>query len=446
MNKVLIKNGLLVNEGTSFYADILIEGERIRRIAPEISAVGAQIIDASGQWVIPGIIDDQVHFRDPGMPHKADIRTESIAAAAGGVTSFMDMPNTKPATLTQDLLEQKFLIGAQKSVINYSFFMGVSNDNADEVLRTDARKVCGVKIFMGSSTGNMLVDDRKTLERIFAESPLLIATHCEDEATIRRKLEQHKKQFGTDIPFDLHPLIRTEEACYISSSLAVELAKKHDARLHILHISTEEETELFDHSLPIREKRITAEVCVHHLFFDRRDYIEKGSTIKCNPAIKEARHKHALMKALLEDKLDIIATDHAPHTIEEKSGDYLHAPSGLPLVQHGLNLMLDFYHKGQISKERIVEKMCHAPAECFRIIDRGYLREGYFADIAILWPDRSWEVTPSNILYKCGWSPLKGMRFKGQVNTTLVNGHIVYDNGCIRTTDVGLPLRFEAQR
>ncbi len=446
MKRTLFKGGLLINEGKSFHSDMLIEGDRILKIAPDIADHRADIVDAEGLWIIPGIIDDQVHFRDPGMPHKADIRTESMAAAAGGITSFMDMPNTRPATLTQELLEVKYSLGAQKSVVNYSFFMGVSNDNAGEVLQTDPEQVCGVKIFMGSSTGNMLVDDRQTLEKIFRESPLLIATHCEDEATIRDNLAKYKVEYGDAIPFEMHPLIRNEAACYKSSSMAVSLAKEYDTRLHILHISTEEELELFDNSKSLREKRITSEVCVHHLYFDSDAYPSMGSKIKCNPAIKAPRHRKALFEALLDDRLDIIATDHAPHTREEKAGDYLHAPSGLPLVQHSLNVMLDFYKQGKISMERIVQKMCHAPADCFRIRERGYLREGYFADIVLVDPEDNWVVTPDNIRYKCRWSPLEGKSFKGRVTKTYVNGKCVYDRGAIRALDAGQRLLFERER
>ncbi len=443
LKKVVIKGGLVISDGISREADILIKGSRIEYIGSDIPVHNARVIDAEGLWVIPGIIDDQVHFRDPGMPHKADIRTESIAAAVGGVTSFMDMPNTSPPTLTQELLEDKYFLGRKKSVINYSFFMGVSNDNVEEVLRTNPKNVCGVKIFMGSSTGNMLVDDKKTLEKIFSETPMLIATHCEDEATIKENLAKYIAKYGENIPFEFHPSIRDEKACYLSSSMAVEMAKKYGTRLHVLHISTAEELELFDNSVPLKDKRITAEVCVHHLYFDQSDYAELGAKIKCNPAIKAPRHKEALFGALLDDRLDIVATDHAPHTVKEKNQNYLQAPSGLPLVQHSLNVMLEFYQNGKITKERLVEKMCHAPADCFKIKDRGYLREGYYADIAIIDPRIEWQVQKINIRYKCRWSPFDRHLFRGKVRYTLVNGDLVIDNGILQTMHSGGRLEFE---
>jgi dihydroorotase len=425
----LIKGGRMVNEGRIEANDILIRHGRIEKIGKNLEYEGSVEIDATDKYILPGIIDDQVHFREPGLTHKADIGSESVAAVAGGVTSFMEMPKTKPAALTQELLQDKYNIAAAVSPANYSFFMGASNDNVEEVLKTDPSKVCGVKVFMGSSTGNMLVDDESTLRALFSKVPMLIASHCEDEGTVRANTATYIEKYGEHIPMSCHPEIRNVEACYKSSSLGIQLAKEYNTRFHILHISTEEELELFDNSIPLSDKRITSEVCVHHLYYDKNDYAELGSQIKCNPAIKESRHKKALLKALLDDRLDIIATDHAPHTREEKSNSYLKAPSGVPLVQHALNLMLDFYNKGQISLEKIVEKMCHAPAECFRVKERGYLREGYWADIAVLDLASKWMVSKENILYKCGWSPLEGKQVSGKVTHTFVSGHLVWANG-----------------
>ncbi len=442
MDTILIKGGKIINEGKIEAKDILIKNGRIEKIEPIITTKAKLEINAEGKHVIPGIIDDQVHFREPGLTHKSDLYTEPRAAVAGGVTSFMEMPNTTPPTLTQKLLEEKYQIAAKKSLANYSFFMGASNDNIEEVLKTDPTHVCGVKIFMGSSTGNMLVDNRTTLENLFSKVPMLIATHCEDEATIKRNAEIFKAKYGDNVPIDLHPVIRNAEGCLISSKLAIELAKKHQTRLHILHISTKDELRLFRNDIPLEEKKITSEVCVHHLFFNRNDYATKGTLIKCNPAIKESEHQEALFPALLDNRLDIIATDHAPHTWDEKSNTYFKAPSGLPLVQHSLNVMLDFYHKGKISLERIVEKMCHAPTTCFRLKERGFLREGYWADIAIVDIEKEWTVQKENIHYKCGWSPLENHTFKGQVQQTIISGHLAYDKGIFNEAKKGQRLAF----
>ncbi|RME05774.1 MAG: dihydroorotase, partial [Bacteroidetes bacterium] len=412
MSSILLKQANIVNRGAIKTGDILIKDGRIERIDSSIDAQATTELNCEGKYVIPGIIDDQVHFREPGLTHKADLYTEPRAAVAGGVTSFMEMPNTKPPALTQELLEEKYLTASRKSLANYSFFMGASNDNIEEVLKTDEKEVCGIKVFMGSSTGNMLVDDEKTLEAIFSRCPMLIATHCEDEATIRKNMEEARNKYREDVPIGLHPLIRSAEGCYLSSSMAVGLAKKHGTRLHILHISTKDELDLFTNDIPLREKLITAEVCVHHLYFNSKDYERLGTQIKCNPAVKGPEHQEALMPALLDNRLDIVATDHAPHTWEEKQQSYFKAPSGVPLVQHSLNVMLEFYQKGLISLERIVEKMCHAPAECFRVKERGYLDEGYWADLAIVDLEKEWTVEKSNIFYKCGWSPFEGHTFK----------------------------------
>ncbi len=427
MSSILIKDATIVNEGKIWEGDLYIRSGRIEQIDRSIDRPADQIIDAHGFILMPGIIDDQVHFREPGLTHKASIGSESRAAVAGGVTSFMEMPNTKPPALTQMLLGEKYATAAQSSWANYSFYMGASNDNLDEVLRSDPRTVCGVKIFMGSSTGNMLVDDLQILEKLFKGVPMLIATHCEDEDTIRYNLEKLQKTYGTNLNARHHPEIRSAEGCLLSSSMAVKLAKKYDTRLHILHISTADELTLFVNDRPLAEKRITAEVCVHHLYFDADDYYQLGNLIKCNPAIKSAENKMALFDALLDDHLEIITTDHAPHTLDEKNQAYLNAPSGIPLVQHSLNIMLDFYHQGKISLEKIVEKMCHAPAICFQIKERGFIREGYWADLILIDPDQTWTVAKENIYYQCGWSPLEGKQFMGNVVKTLVNGDVVYD-------------------
>lgn len=440
---ILIRNGKIINEGTQQDLDIYIEAGKIQQIAPRIDKNADIEIDASGQWVIPGIIDDQVHFREPGFPDKANIYSESRAAVAGGVTSFMEMPNTKPNAVTQALLADKYEIGRKTSLANYSFYMGATNDNIEEVLKTNPKDVCGLKIFMGASTGNMLVDETATLEHLFSQVPMLIATHCEDEATIRKNMEIYQAKYGEDIPFEAHPLIRNAEGCYISSNLAIGLAKKYDARLHILHISTKDELALFDNQIPLGDKKITSEVCVHHLFFNSDSYKEKGALIKCNPAIKSKEHQQALFPALLDNHLDIIATDHAPHTWAEKQNKYGMAPSGLPLVQHAINVMLHFHQQGKISMERVVEKMCHAPAICFKVEDRGYLREGYWADVTIIDPSKEWQVTKENIRYRCAWSPLEGQPFKGAVTHTIVSGHLAYANGQFDESKMGERLLFD---
>lgn len=440
MSRIIIKNARIINEGKSIEGDLSMNNGIIEQVGGVIDKEGREI-NGEGKYVMPGIIDDQVHFREPGLTHKATIGTESRAAVAGGVTSFMEMPNTKPTATTQERLQDKYDIAERVSPANYSFFMGATNDNLEEVLKTDKYQVCGIKVFMGSSTGNMLVDDRGTLEGIFGKTDLLIATHCEDEETIRKNLAKHIELFGDNIPFKYHPIIRNEEACFLSSSMASELAKKHGTRLHILHISTQDELVLFE-SGPIENKKITSEVCVHHLYFDSEDYNREGSRIKCNPAIKEAHHKVALMEALLNDQLDIIATDHAPHTIQEKNQPYVDAPSGLPLVQHSLNLMMDFVQKGKLSVEKVVEKMCHAPAKCFHVDQRGFLREGYAADVVLYDPNPKWTVKPENVLYKCGWSPLEGVDFIGKVDSTFVNGIEVYGNGKVNDITAGQRMTF----
>ena len=443
-NNILILNATIVNEGKQFESDILIANGKIERLENNLSGLqAATIIDAKGKKVIPGIIDDQVHFREPGLTAKGNIYSESKAAVAGGVTTFMEMPNTVPNALTQELLEDKYEIAARSSLANYSFFMGTSNNNLEEIKRTNPRNVCGVKIFMGSSTGNMLVDDTNTLEDVFKHSPVLIATHCEDEVTVKHNEKVYKEKYGESMPIHFHPEIRSVEACYKSSAMAVALAKQHDTRLHVLHISTAEELVLFENTLPLKDKKITAEVCVHHLYFDRQDYDTLGTLIKWNPAVKEARHKAALLDALLDDRLDIIATDHAPHTWAEKQNTYWKAPSGGPLVQHTLNVMLDLYHQGKITLEKIVEKMSHAPAICFQIADRGFIREGYYADLAVLDLEHPWQVDKSNILYHCGWSPLEGRQFKGKVTHTIVSGHVVYANGVFEESKRGSRILFD---
>ncbi len=442
MNTILIKNGKIVNENKIFEGDIFIKNGKIELIAGNIDKKADKEIDASGKFILPGIIDDQVHFREPGQEYKADIASESMAALSGGVTSFMDMPNNNPPIFTQEALENKYDIAKNSSAINYSFYMGASNDNLDEILKTDTENVCGVKIFMGSSTGNLLVDDEKTLENIFSQSPALIATHCEDESTIINNNKYYFEKYGDDITAEYHPKIRSDKACYLSSSFAVELAKKHNTRLHVLHLTTAMEMPLFRNDIPLANKRITAEVCVHHLYFDDSYYPKLGNKIKCNPAIKSQNDKNTLWQALMDDRLDVIATDHAPHTFEEKNRRYKEAPSGLPLVQHSLNIMLDFYQRNMISLEKIIEKMCHNPAIAFKIKNRGFIREGYWADIVILDPDKVWKVEKDNILYKCKWSPLENKRFKGQVETVLVNGKIALDNGSFKDIKAGKRLEF----
>lgn len=444
MSSILILNGKLINENKIFEADIFIENGFIQKIDKDLQHLNAdEVIDASGQYVLPGLIDDQVHFREPGLTHKAEIYTESRAAVAGGITSFMEMPNTVPNTLTQKLLEDKYQIAAKNSLANYSFFMGASNDNLDEVLKTDPRKVCGVKVFMGSSTGNMLVDNQKTLENIFENSPTLIATHCESEEIIQANTAKAKAKYGEDVPMSEHPIIRSAEACYASSSFAVDLAKKKGARLHILHISTAKELELFRNDIPLREKKITAEACVHHLWFSDQDYAEKGSFIKWNPAVKTASDRDAILKGVIENRIDVIATDHAPHTLAEKENSYFKAPSGGPLVQHSLVALLDLYHQGKISLEKIVEKTSHAVSDLFQIDRRGYLREGYYADIAIVNLNNPWQVSRENVLSKCGWSPFEGHQFKSRVTNTIVSGKRVFSNGEINNIGSGNRLEFD---
>ena len=444
MSRLLLLNGILINQDQRIEADILIENGYISRIDTNLSNQSSdQIIDAQGQYVLPGIIDDQVHFREPGLTHKATIRSEARAAVAGGVTSFMEMPNTVPNALTQKLLADKYAIAAQTSLANYSFFMGASNDNLDEVLRTDPKTVCGIKVFMGSSTGNMLVDNERVLDDLFRQSPMLIATHCEDEATIRANTERYRAEYGDLATAVVHPLIRNEEACLKSSSLAVELARRHNTRLHILHISTADELHLFTNDILLTEKRITSEVCVHHLWFDSNDYATLGNQIKCNPAIKAPHHKKALLAALLDDRLDIIATDHAPHTWAEKQQPYWQAPSGLPLVQHPLLMMLEFVQQGKLSLETVVRKMCHAPAGCFQINRRGYVREGYWADLVLVDMNQPTTVSKQNILYQCGWSPLEGHTFGAAVTHTIVSGKLVYQNGEFLTEQPGKRMLFD---
>ena len=443
MNSILILNATIVNEDAVYEGDVLIRGDRIEAVGKDLQHKNARkVIDAKGLLLLPGIIDDQVHFREPGLTHKEDIYHGSRAAVAGGITSFMEMPNTVPNAVTQELLQQKYDIAAQKSLANYSFYMGATNDNVEEVLKTDKSKVCGVKVFMGSSTGNMLVDDPVTLENLFSKVDMLIATHCEDEETIRKNSRLFREEYGENVPFVMHPEIRSREACYLSSSMAVRLAKKHRARLHILHLSTKDELVLFDNSIPLKDKHITAEVCVHHLWFDDSDYAEKGAFIKWNPAVKTAADREALLEGLLHDKLDVVATDHAPHTLEEKQNTYFKAPSGGPLVQHSLVAMMEFYKTGKISLEKIVEKMCHNPAILFGVEDRGFIREGYFADLTLVDLDSPWVVDKDNILYKCGWSPFAGETFSSRVTHTIVSGHPVYEEGKFDESGRGVRLTF----
>jgi dihydroorotase len=429
MSSIIIKSATIVNEGRTFFGDVFIKNGLIEQIGSSLNIAAEKVINAEGLHLFPGCIDDQVHFREPGLTHKANIFTESRAAVAGGITSFMEMPNTVPNALTQQLLEDKYQIARQTSAGNYSFFMGAGNDNLDEVLKTDPKTVCGIKVFMGSSTGDMLVDNEKTLEGIFTNAPMLVATHCEDEATIRANSAEFKVQYGDNLTPEMHPLIRNAEACYISSSLAVGLAKKYNTRLHILHISTAIETSLFDNSIPLQKKRITSEACIHHLWFSDSDYAKKGNWIKWNPAIKTAADRDEIFKAVLDDRIDVIATDHAPHTIEEKSQSYSKAPSGGPLVQHALIAVLEFYKQGKISLEKIVEKMAHNPAICFQIEKRGFIREGYWADLVLVDLNKRQTVSKSNLLYKCGWSPFEGQTFGSTVVSTIVSGNLVYENG-----------------
>ncbi|MGC6430618.1 MAG: dihydroorotase [Jejuia sp.] len=428
--RTLIKNAKIVNEGTIFSGDILIEGEFIKQVDTSISAKWAdvKIIDAEGKYLLPGAIDDQVHFREPGLTHKANIATESKAAIAGGITSFIEMPNTNPQTTTVEKLEEKFEMAAKTSSANYSFMFGGTNDNLDEILKVDENAVAGLKLFLGSSTGNMLVDDPKVLEKIFKSTNMVISVHCEDEGTIKSNLQEHIDKYGDDIPIEKHPIIRSEEACYLSSSTAIKLAEKTGARLHVFHLSTGKETNLFTNKIPLKEKKITAEVCIHHLWFSDEDYKKKGTLIKWNPAVKTASDRSQLWEALLDDRIDVIATDHAPHTMEEKKNVYTKAPSGGPLVQHALPAMLEMYHKGKIGIEKIVEKMCHNPAILFQVDRRGYIKEGFYADLVLVDLNNPWTVKKDNILYKCGWSPFEGSTFKSRITHTILNGSLVYEN------------------
>jgi len=443
--KFIIKQARIVNEGHQFTGDVYVRAGIIEKVSEGEnlpSEKGWEIIAAEGLWLLPGVIDDHVHFREPGLEYKADIFTESRAAVAGGVTSFMEMPNTNPPALTRELLEEKYALAAQKSLANYSFYIGASNDNLKEVLKTDPTQVCGVKVFMGSSTGNILMDDEKALEAIFSQVPMLIATHCEDENTIQNNNAKFYKDLGLKATASVHSKIRTAEACYLSSAKAVALARKHNTRLHILHLSTAGEMDFFDNNIPLKEKKITAEVCVHHLWFSDKDYPVKGNLVKWNPAIKTEADRIALFKALLDDRLDVVATDHAPHTLEEKQRPYFQAPSGGPMVQHSLTAMLEFVHDKKISIEKVVEKMCHNPAVLFRIENRGFIRPGFAADLVLVDRNKPLEVSKSNILYKCGWSPLEGTRFHSRVQMTFVNGQLVYNRGEIDESIRGRRLCF----
>ena len=441
----LIKNASLVNEGRVLVCDVLIQGEIIKEISKQIEDFppNTTIIDATGKFLIPGIIDDQVHFREPGLTHKANIASESRAAVAGGITSFIEMPNTVPQATTQELLEDKFQIAAKDSYANYSFMMGGTNDNLEELLKTNPKNVAAIKLFLGSSTGNMLVDDEEVLEKIFSSTKLLIAVHCEDETTIKNNLDKQKSIYGENIPIEKHPVIRSAEACYKSSSKAIELAKKTGARLHVFHLSTAIETDLFTNKIPLAEKQITAEVCIHHLWFDDRDYKEKGTFIKWNPAVKSEKDKEGLWKALLDDRIDVIATDHAPHTLEEKNQVYTKAPSGGPLVQHGILAMMEAVRQEKISIEKVVEKMCHNPARLFKVEKRGFVKKGYFADLVLIDARKTQTVSKENILYKCGWSPFEGTTFHSEVTHTFVNGHLIYNNGVFNDHKKGKRLLFE---
>ncbi|HEX5000977.1 MAG TPA: dihydroorotase [Bacteroidia bacterium] len=443
---ILIKNATLVNEGAIRVTDVLIKNGRIEKIGAGISVDSAARVtelDATGLHLFPGCIDDQVHFREPGLTHKGDLFTESRAAVAGGVTTFMEMPNTIPNALTQELLEDKYRLAAEKSIANYSFFMGVSNNNRDEVLKTNPETVCGIKIFMGSSTGNMLVDDSNVLHDLFANAPTLISTHCEDEKTIRHNLAAFTTQYGDGLLPEHHPLIRSAEACYLSSSFAVELAKKYGTRLHILHISTARETELFSNDKPLKDKKITAEACIHHLWFSDSDYKQLGNRIKWNPAVKTAADRKGIWEAVLDNRIDVIATDHAPHTLSEKSQSYAKAPAGGPMVQHSLIAMLEKSREGMLPLERVAEKMAHAVATCFRLRERGFVREGYYADLVLVDMNKPYTVTEDNLLYKCGWSPMEGVTFGSSVTHTFVNGNLVYKNGKIIESGPGMRLSFD---
>jgi len=445
MNNILIKNAQIVNEGKIVQGEVLIAGKVIVEINDIINNIptDVEMIDAQGKYLLPGVIDDQVHFREPGLTHKANIATESKAAVAGGITSFIEMPNTVPQATTQQLLQDKFDIASKSSFANYSFMFGGTNDNLEELLKTDPQKVAAIKLFLGSSTGNMLVDNEETLEKIFSSTKMLIAVHCEDEYTIRENLAEAIAKYGDDIPIEMHAKIRSEEACYISSSKAITLAKKTGARLHVFHLSTAKETALFGNDLPLEEKQITAEVCIHHLWFDDTDYKEKGTFIKWNPAVKTKEDKEGLWKALLDDRIDVIATDHAPHTLEEKQQVYTKAPSGGPLVQHGLLAMLEAVHNKKISLEKVVEKMCHNPARLFQIEKRGFIKKGFYADLILVDMNTSQQVTKGNILYKCGWSPFEGTVFNSEITHTFVNGNLIYNKGIFDTETKGMQLTFD---
>lgn len=443
MAAYLISGATIINEGAQFIGNVLVENGRISKVSKNrIEANDATTINAEGLLLLPGVIDDQVHFREPGLTHKGDIASESRAAVAGGITSFMEMPNTKPATTTIELLEEKFEIAAKTSYANYSFYIGATNENLDVISKIDPKSTCGVKVFMGSSTGNMLVDERKTLEGIFAESPTIVTTHCEDEATIRRNLAEFQARYGEAIPVEAHPLIRSNEACVRSTDLAISLASKYGSRLHVLHLSTREEMALFD-TKPLAEKKITGEVCVHHLWFSDKDYAQRGNFIKWNPAVKSEADRDALRDALKAGKLDVVATDHAPHTFEEKSNPYLTAPSGGPSVQHSLPLMLELAKQGFYTIEEVVNKMCHAPATLFQVAERGFIREGYFADLVLVDPSSSWTISKENILYKCGWSPFDGVTLSNRIKTTFVNGEIAYSDGVVCDKQLGMRLTFD---
>lgn len=443
MSSIFIKNAQVVNDGQVFNADIYIDKGRIEQIGPTLDKNADKVIDATGLYALPGLIDDQVHFREPGLTHKADIWHESRAAVAGGTTSFMEMPNTVPNTLSQTLLEDKYQLAGQSSLANYSFYMGASNDNLTEVLRTNPRDVCGVKVFMGSSTGNMLVDNEETLQNIFSNVPMLIATHCEDEQTIRNNLEAFKSKYGEDISAEMHPLIRSAEACYISSSKAVELARKYNTRLHILHVSTGMETGLFEENIPLAQKRITAEACIHHLWFSDKDYSERGNFIKWNPAVKSEQDRAVILEAVRNGRIDVIATDHAPHTLEEKQLPYLEAPSGGPLVQHALQVLLELVDKGELTIEELVQKTAHNTAICFQIENRGFIREGYWADIVLVDRNNPQKVERSAVLSKCGWSPFEGYTFKSSIEHTIVSGKLVFSEGKIIEEEAGQRLLFD---
>ena len=429
MVKQLIKNATVVNENTIFEADVLLQDDRIQKIGKDISDAEAKVIDATGKYLLPGVIDDQVHFREPGLTHKGNIASESRAAIAGGITTFMEQPNTNPQTTTIEKLEEKFAMASASSYANYSFLFGGTNDNLEELKRLDKNACSGVKLFLGSSTGNMLVDDEEVLEKIFQSTEMVISAHCEDEGTIRRNLAKYKAKYGDDIPIKYHPLIRSEEACYLSSSKAIDLAKRTGARLHVFHLTTGKEMDLFRNDIPLEEKKITSEVCIHHLWFSDADYDTKGTLIKWNPAVKTAADRAKLWEALLDDRIDVIATDHAPHLLEEKDNVYTKAPSGGPLVQHALPAMLQKHKEGVISLEKLVEKMCHNPAKLFDIEKRGFIREGYYADLVLVDMDNAWEATQENAFYKCGWSPFDGFTFSSKITHTFVNGHLAYENG-----------------